>query len=91
MIHNPNSVYKVFQSYIRRIPPFGPFYRQTITGNGSKLSNQVVGINKLANYTKDMMNEAEFERNFTGHSGKVTIAKTPFQMGDDEQLIKEGT
>lgn len=88
---NRNSVYKVFQSFIRCIPPFSPFYRRPLMGNIFKFSNQVVGIKKLANYTKDMINEAGFKRNFTGHSGRVTTVTTLYQMGVDGQLIKERT
>lgn len=38
-----------------------------------------------------MVIEAGFIRNFTGHSGKVTTATTLYQIGVDEQLIKERT
>lgn len=36
-----------------------------------------------------MMNEAGFKRYFTVHSRKVTTATTLYQIGVDEQLIKE--
>lgn len=89
MIHNPNSVYKVFQSFTRCIPPFGPFYRQPLTGNGFKFSNQVVQIKKIANYINNMMNEAGLNGYLTGHSGNVTTATTLYQIGVDKHLIKK--
>jgi hypothetical protein len=67
------------------------FYRWPITGTKIKFSKQVVGINRLGSYIKDMMYEAGFKGNYTGHSGNVTTATTLYHKGVDEQLILERT
>lgn len=81
------TVFIMFQTYLRYIPPFGTFYR-VVTKNYFRFSNQVMGIYKLAHHKKNMINKAGFETNFTGHFKKLTTATALCQMGFEEQLMK---
>ena len=88
---SPNSVYKIFELYMKLIPREGHFYRRPLQGKEIRFSLQVVGSNKLARYIPDIMKSAGFDGQYAGHSGKVTTATTLYQHGVDEQMIKERT
>ncbi|XP_074641138.1 uncharacterized protein KIAA1958 homolog [Tubulanus polymorphus] len=91
---NLYSVYKILYFYLSKIPPFGRFYRRPLESlfeGDIRFSLQAVGVNKLASYIPNMMQEAGFAGHFTSHSGKVTTATQLFREGIDEQLIMQRT
>lgn len=84
-------VVKLFEFYLRCIPPVGPFYRKPLPGNTvNKFSSQVVGMHILSKYMKTMFEEAKIDlsdRNIRNHSGKVTLCTNMYAQGLDEQAI----
>ncbi|XP_069136669.1 uncharacterized protein [Argopecten irradians] len=50
-----------------------------------------IGVYKLNSIMKNMCKNAEFERNFSNHSGKRTCATSLYHAGFDEQMIMERT
>ena len=58
---------------------------------GLRFSTQNIGRNAIAKYLPDMIELARIKGRFTGHSAKVSCATQLYEMGYDEQLIKERT
>ena len=88
------TVYKLFKNYIECIGDQGPFYRKPLLPRflgDIQFSDLPMSAKTLGSYIQAMMTEAGFSGNYTGHSGKVTLATRLYQQGVDEQLIKERT
>ena len=88
------SAYKISALYCDNIGLSDDFYLKPLPAifpGDIRFSSQPIGVNVLSTYINEMMKEAGYIGNFTGHSGKVTLATTLYREGVDEQLIKEQT
>lgn len=74
-----------------KIPSIGPFYRRPISfSKEPKYSSQVVGVNKLGKFMKDMFLKANIDisdRNISNHSGRVFCCTSLYNKGFSDQEI----
>ncbi|XP_045167184.2 uncharacterized protein KIAA1958 homolog [Mercenaria mercenaria] len=88
-----SGIVDFYEQYLNALGLSGPFYRRPLNKSEGHLryGEQVVGINKLKTFMKDICSSAGLEGRYTNHSGKKTCATTLYQGGIPEEEIMKRT
>lgn len=87
--NNQQNILYYYEKYLGAVGE-GSFYKRPLQGE-LRYSNQVVGVNKLKNFMKEICQLSGLEGRYTNHSGKKTCATTLYQQDVPEQEIMKRT
>ncbi|XP_060562763.1 uncharacterized protein LOC132722310 [Ruditapes philippinarum] len=91
--NNRQNIVDYYDQYLKSVGD-GSFYKRPINSQKPgdvRFSNQVVGVNKLKGFMKEICQLAGLEGVYTNHSGKKTCATSLYQKDVPEQEIMKRT